>query len=90
MLKTLTESFNKAQELLTRNREQAEKDLCNVREKVWNYLQPKMKCERGVNDSPVMALPLLLRENSVLSEKMLQVYHWEFNCTSCGYQQINK
>lgn len=90
LLRTLTESFNKAQEVLTRNREQAEKDLYDVREKVWSYLQPKMKCERGVNDSPVTALPLLLRENSILSEKMLQVYQWEFNCTACGYHQINK
>ena len=90
LLRALTESFNKAQELLTRNREQAEKNLSDVREKVWSYLQPKMKCERGVNDSPVTALPLLLRENSTLSEKMLQVYQWEFNCTACGYHQINK
>ena len=90
LLRTLTKSFNKAQELLTINREQAEKDLYNVRDKVWSYLQPKMKCERGVNDSPVTALPLLLRENSILAEKMFQVYQWEFNCTSCGYHQINK
>lgn len=90
LLRTLTKSFNKAQELLTINREQAEKDLYDVREKVWSYLQPKMKCERGVNDSPVTALPLLLRENNILAEKMLQVYQWEFNCTSCGYHQINK
>lgn len=90
LLRTLTKSFNKAQELLTINREQAEKDLYDVREKVWSYLQPKMKCERGVNDSPVTALPLLLRENNILAEKMLQVYQWEFNCNSCGYHQINK
>lgn len=90
LLRTLTESFYKVQELLTKNREQAEKELCDIREKVWSYLNPKMKCERGVNDSPVTALPLLLRENSILSEKMLQVYQWEFNCTACGYHQINK
>ena len=90
LLRTLSESFNKAQELLSTNREQAENDLQDVRDKVWKYLQPKMKCERGVNDSPVTALPLLLRENGTVSEKMLQVYQWEFSCLACGYQQIDK
>lgn len=90
LLRMLSESFNKAQELLSTNREQAENDLQDVRDEVWKYLQPKMKCERGVNDSPVTALPLLLQENGTVSEKMLQVYQWEFTCSACGYQQIDK
>lgn len=90
LLRTLTESFSKAQELLSTNREQAEKDLTDIRETTWKYLQPRMKCQRGVNDSPVTALPLLLRENSLVSERMLQVYQWEFRCSACGYQQIDK
>ena len=90
LLRTLTEEFNKAQELFSTHREQAEKGLQDARKGVWKYLQPRMKCKQGVNDSPVTALPLLLRENSILSEQMLQVYQWEFSCTACGYQQIDK
>lgn len=90
VLRTLIESFNKAQELSLTDREQSEQKLHYIREEVWNYLKPKMKCQRGVNDSPVTALPLLLRENGTVSEEMLQVYQWEFSCTTCGYQQVNK
>ena len=90
LLRTLTDSFNKAQELSSVNREQAEKGLQAAREKVWKYLQPKMKCEHGVNDSPVTALPLLLRENCTLLEKTLQSYQWKFSCCICGYRQVDK
>ena len=90
LIRTLTDSFNKAQELSSVNREQAEKGLEAAREKVWKYLQPKMKCEHGVNDSPVTALPLLLRENCTLLEKTLQSYQWKFSCCACGYRQVDK
>ena len=90
LVKTVTDSFNRAQELTSSSREQAEKTLQDAREEVWRYLQPRMKCNYGVNDSPVTALPLLLRENDTLSEKTLQIYQWKFTCSSCGYQQIDK
>ena len=90
LLKTVLELFNKAQDLSSASREQAAKVLQEAREKVWSYLQPLVKCKYGVQDSPVDALRLLLRENGLLSEKTLQVYHWEFSCKACGYQQINK
>lgn len=90
LVKTLTESFNQAQELSSVNREQAENVLRDVRGTVWKHLQPKMKCKLGVNDSPVAALPLLLQENNLVSERFLQEYHWKFSCSACGYQQIDK
>lgn len=90
LLKTVLELFNKAQDLSSASREQAAKVLQEAREKVWSYLQPLLKCKYGVQDSPVDALRLLLRQNGLLSEKTLQIYHWEFSCKACGYQQINK
>lgn len=90
LVRTLTESFNQAQELSSTNREQAENVLKDVRGTIWKHLQPKMKCQLGVNDSPVAALPLLLQENNLVAERFLQEYHWEFSCSACGYQQIDK
>lgn len=92
LLRAVVKSFSTAQELhvSSANREQAEKGLKEAREKAWRYLQPQMKCHHGVDDSPVTALPLLLRENTVVSEKTLQVYQWEFTCSACGYHQIDK
>lgn len=90
LVRTLTESFNQAQELSSTSKEQAEVILKEIRGMIWTHLQPKMKCQLGVNDSPVAALPLLLQENDLVSERFLQVYHWEFSCSACGYQQIDK
>ena len=90
LLKDLLVSFSKAQEMCSVNREQAEKVLEDARQRVWTYLQPKMNCELGVNDSAITALLLLLKENSIISKETLQEYYWEFSCSACCYQQIDR
>lgn len=90
LLKTVVTLFNNAQDVSSADREQAMGSLKEARDNVWRYLQPSLKCQHGVQDSPVTALPLLLRENGALAEKALQIYRWEFNCNACGYHQIDK
>ena len=67
---------------------------CNVldavREIVWQRLQPKLKCVRGDNDSPVFALPLLLRESAPLMQTFMVHYGWEMTCTECGYEHVDR
>lgn len=90
LLKTVIALFSNAQDVSSADREKAMEGLKEARDNVWRYLQPLLKCQYGVQDSPVTALPLLLRENGVLAEKALQIYRWEFSCNACGYHQIDK
>lgn len=87
VLKSMLNCYMKAQELVLTDITTAKKMLVDIRHNVWNYLAPKMKCSLGVNDSPIFALPLLLKENGVTSENSLQEYCWEFNCESCSFTE---
>ncbi|XP_077990028.1 uncharacterized protein LOC144444475 [Glandiceps talaboti] len=72
------------------NSDQATQTLNDIRQKIWSHLQPGMKCELGRDDSPVLALPLLIKENTGIQEQFLLKYHWKFVCTDCGYQQTTR
>ncbi|XP_046574552.1 uncharacterized protein LOC124282589 isoform X2 [Haliotis rubra] len=74
-VKTLTE-YSKAMDILD-----------NIREKIWDVLQPRLQCERGKNDSPLFALPLLVREPAVLKEKFKIKFKYTFTCDQCSYHQ---
>ncbi|XP_067842084.1 SUMO-specific isopeptidase USPL1 isoform X2 [Heptranchias perlo] len=63
---------------------QIELILNNVRERLFQLLQPKLKCELGVPDSPVFAFPLLLRQDPYIEELFMQSYIWSFECMKCG------
>lgn len=77
--------YTKAQELVLLDLSGAKKILTDVRHNIWTYLAPKMKCSLGVNDSPIFALPLLLKENGGTLKNCLQDYSWEFGCDLCGF-----
>jgi hypothetical protein len=50
-------------------------DLLNeVREEVWTKLKCQLKCEKGQNESPVFAFPLLLKESPAVEEMFKMVY----------------
>ncbi|XP_066268145.1 uncharacterized protein [Branchiostoma lanceolatum] len=65
--------------------ERATEILHGVREKVFESLRPTLRCELGKNESPVFALPLLLRENSLIEDLFRMEYDWEFSCDKCGF-----
>ncbi|XP_020378664.1 SUMO-specific isopeptidase USPL1 isoform X1 [Rhincodon typus] len=60
--------------------------LNSVRESLFQLLQPKLKCELGVPDSPVFAFPQLLRQDPNVEALFMQSYIWSFECTKCGYK----
>ncbi|EDO45488.1 predicted protein [Nematostella vectensis] len=86
-LATLQETYTKALDIMHMDQNKANNLLSDVRQSLWDYLKPKMKCKLGVNDSPVFALPLILRENSVTSQTCLQEYTWQFHCNECGFSE---
>ncbi|XP_078459079.1 SUMO-specific isopeptidase USPL1 isoform X1 [Lampetra planeri] len=57
--------------------------LHGVRMTVFSAMQPRLKCQLGKNESPVFALPLLLRESQELEELFLQSFSWETHCHAC-------
>jgi hypothetical protein len=87
LLRSILEKYTRAQRLGLSDLPNAQRILNDVRHAVWTYLSPKMKCALGVNDSPVFALPLLLRENTIMTENCLQEYTWDFSCNSCGFTE---
>lgn len=48
--------------------------LDDVREKVWQKLYLKLKCDKGKPESPVFALPLLLSESSIVESLFKMEY----------------
>ena len=60
------------------------------REVVWQRLQPKLKCQKGDHDSPVFALPLIIRESAPLMQTFMVHYGWEMTCTECGYEHTDR
>ncbi|XP_013386917.1 uncharacterized protein LOC106156272 isoform X1 [Lingula anatina] len=63
--------------------------LSDVRELIWQQLEPRLQCQKGRNDSPVFALPLLVTQNKM--EDFFRVdYHWLLQCKVCGYEQRDR
>ncbi|XP_016353712.1 SUMO-specific isopeptidase USPL1-like [Sinocyclocheilus anshuiensis] len=56
-----------------------------LRLSIFKLLQPTLKCEIGKQETPVFALPLLLRSDKWAQELFQHTVHWEFKCTSCSY-----
>uniref|UniRef100_A0A3B1KER2 Ubiquitin specific peptidase like 1 n=1 Tax=Astyanax mexicanus TaxID=7994 RepID=A0A3B1KER2_ASTMX len=64
---------------------EAEKELESLRMCIFQLLQPKLQCELGQKETPVFALPLLLRTDEWACGLFEHSGQWEFSCTSCGY-----
>uniref|UniRef100_A0A3B3Z7G7 USP domain-containing protein n=1 Tax=Periophthalmus magnuspinnatus TaxID=409849 RepID=A0A3B3Z7G7_9GOBI len=58
-------------------------DLESLRMSVFNLLQPKLHCKLGQNETPVFALPLLVKLDSWLESLFQSTFYWDFRCTEC-------
>ncbi|XP_051541743.1 SUMO-specific isopeptidase USPL1-like isoform X2 [Myxocyprinus asiaticus] len=65
--------------------EEAERQLSALRLSFFKLLQPTLKCEIGQQETPVFALPLLLRSDKWAQDLFQHTICWEFKCTACGY-----
>lgn len=61
--------------------------LKDMREKIWQELQPHLGCEKGKEETPVFALPVLLRHNKHFEAHFETSYHWEFCCRACNFTE---
>ena len=64
--------------------------LYTARESIWKTLQPRLRCEKGKHDSPVFAMPLLVRERPEVKRMFTMNYRLVLTCTACGYTQDDK
>ena len=87
ILQLLCSNFNEAQSLGPKH---GQKLLLDVRVKVFEFLKSKMQCSLGVNDSALASIIVLLKDNSMISEKFCQECEWVFKCSSCGYTQVDR
>ncbi|XP_026797732.3 SUMO-specific isopeptidase USPL1 [Pangasianodon hypophthalmus] len=62
-----------------------EQELEALRMSAFQFLQPKLQCELGQKETPVFALPLLLRSDDWANSLFQHTGQWEFRCTCCGY-----
>ena len=70
--------------------DESRQDLEAIREDVWKFLQPQLKCQKGRNDSPVFALPLLIKECAVMKRLCWVEYCWRMTCTACGHEHQDR
>ncbi|XP_061103350.1 SUMO-specific isopeptidase USPL1 [Conger conger] len=64
---------------------QALKELEELRMSTFTSLQPKLKCNLGQEETPVFALPALLRLDSQAEALFQHTFHWDFECSVCGH-----
>uniref|UniRef100_A0AAV2J6G9 USP domain-containing protein n=1 Tax=Knipowitschia caucasica TaxID=637954 RepID=A0AAV2J6G9_KNICA len=57
--------------------------LETLRMSVFDLLQPKLQCKLGQKESPVFALPLLLKLDPWLESSFQASFRWDFRCSSC-------
>ncbi|PIK36928.1 putative SUMO-specific isopeptidase USPL1 [Apostichopus japonicus] len=62
--------------------------LDESRERIWEQLQPELRCKKDDEESPVFALPLLLRKNKQFEAHFRSSYHWQFYCSRCHFVEI--
>ncbi|XP_072515494.1 SUMO-specific isopeptidase USPL1 [Salminus brasiliensis] len=63
----------------------AEQELEALQLSVFQLLKTKLQCELGQKETPVFALPLLLKTDEWAHGLFQHTGQWEFTCTSCGY-----
>ncbi|XP_018611016.1 SUMO-specific isopeptidase USPL1 isoform X2 [Scleropages formosus] len=69
---------------------QAQLALDDIRMSIFKRIQPKLQCQLGDKESPVFALPLLLRQDVVVEELFLHALEWAFECAACGHTFSNR
>ncbi|NXW48688.1 USPL1 isopeptidase, partial [Nyctiprogne leucopyga] len=64
----------------------AESHLNEIRNRIFTELQTPLRCELGEKESPVFALPLLLKLDQQAEKLFLHSFSWKFECACCGYK----
>ncbi|KAM9248033.1 SUMO-specific isopeptidase USPL1 isoform 1-T1 [Leptosomus discolor] len=62
----------------------AESHLNEIRNRMFTQLQPQLRCDWGKEESPVFALPLLLKLDQQAEKLFLHSFVWKFECVCCG------
>lgn len=60
----------------------SKKTLSDARDSIFASLEPSLYCQKGQNDSPLVALIELLSRDPV-GENLKMQYRWTLNCSSC-------
>ncbi|XP_023818146.1 SUMO-specific isopeptidase USPL1 [Oryzias latipes] len=63
--------------------QQANADLESLRISLFQELQPKLHCKLGQRETPVFAMPLLLKMDSWAEPLFQLTFRWEFQCREC-------
>lgn len=67
-------------------------DTClnKIRDEIFAKLQPKLRCTLGDMESPVFALPVLLKLEPHVENLFTYSFSWNFECSHCGHQYQNR
>ncbi|XP_033995871.1 SUMO-specific isopeptidase USPL1 isoform X2 [Trematomus bernacchii] len=63
--------------------QKANAELHTLRMSIFKLLQPKLHCKLGQEETPVFALPLLLKTDCWAEPLFQSTFHWEFKCSEC-------
>lgn len=64
--------------------------LNEIRDEIFIKLQPKLRCTLGEMESPVFALPALLKLEPHVEKLFTYSFSWNFKCSHCGHQYQNR
>ncbi|XP_039111144.1 SUMO-specific isopeptidase USPL1 [Hyaena hyaena] len=64
--------------------------LNEVRDEIFIRLQPQLRCTLGDMESPVFALPLLLKMEPLIEKLFMYSFFWNFECSQCGHKYQNR
>ncbi|XP_052527226.1 SUMO-specific isopeptidase USPL1 [Tympanuchus pallidicinctus] len=98
LLQRLLTKYNQATVLLNTCKRSKVKDvlpkaellLNEIRNQIFIQLQPQLRCELGKEESPVFALPLLLKQDQQAEKLFLHSFSWKFECMCCGYKYLDR
>ncbi|XP_072301950.1 SUMO-specific isopeptidase USPL1 [Eucyclogobius newberryi] len=63
-------------------------NLETLRMSFFNLLQPKLHCKLGQKETPVFALPLLVKLDCWLESSFQSTFYWDFRCSDCKSNTI--
>ena len=66
------------------------KHLEEIRHDALKFLEPKLLTKYNEEDSPLFSLPLLLKTDSKLYEKLEVNYRTQFKCQKCQFEKLNR
>nr|XP_023683487.1 SUMO-specific isopeptidase USPL1 isoform X1 [Paramormyrops kingsleyae] len=70
--------------------QEAQANLDDVRMSIFKLLHPKLQCKLGEWETPVFALPILLKLDVGAGDLFQHAFEWVFECTACGHTFSNR